>query len=152
MSEKYGIIVCTNCRFAKVVDLSNKSTKCNHCGKNLKIKKMKIHYKTNSQSEASWAVGRINAKMKGEEFNLKDKEKEKDSYSKALEESSHGDNKKERLEIMCRVLSEELDGFNRDDLSKLSERGDLGDVDDLIEQIRKLEEVYEPEHEVFKTV
>lgn len=152
MNEEYGIIVCTSCKFAKVVDLDKKSTKCNHCGKNLKIGKMKIHYKTKSQSEASWAVGRINAKVRGEDFDIEKEEKEKDAYSLALEESKHGSNKKERLEIMCRVLSDELGEIGRDDLNTLSEKGDLGDVDDLIENIRKLEDVYEPEHEVFRSV
>lgn len=152
MKGEYGIIVCINCKFAKVVDLNNKTTKCNHCGKNLKISKMKVHYKTNSQSEASWAVGRINAKVRGEEFDVEKKEKEKDVYSLAIEESKHGSNKKERLEIMCRVLTEELGKVDRENLNKISKRGDLGDVDDLIEDIRKLEDVYEPEHEVFKSV
>ncbi|MFP4052184.1 MAG: DUF5817 domain-containing protein [Thermoplasmata archaeon] len=152
MNKEYGIIVCTNCKFAKVVDLSNKSTKCNHCGKNLKISKMKIHYKTDSQSEASWAVGRINAKVRGKEFDVEEEKKEKDPYSLALEESKHGSNKKERLEIMCRVLTDEIGKIDREDLKKLSEKGDLGDVDDLIESIRKLEDVYEPEHGIFKSV
>ncbi len=152
MKEEYGIIVCTDCKFAKVVDLDKKSTKCNHCGKNLKISKMKIHYKTNSQSEATWAVGRINAKIRGEEFDIDESEEKKDAYSQALEESDHGSNKKERLEIMCRVLTDKIGKIDRDDLKTLSEKGDLGDVDDLIENIRKLEDVYEPENEVFKSV
>lgn len=152
MNKEYGIIVCTSCKFAKVADLDNKSTKCNHCGKNLKISKMKIHYKTGSQSEATWAVGRINAKVRGKEFDVEEEEKEKDPYSLALEESKHGDNKKERLEIMCRVITDEIGKIDREDLKRLSEKGGLEDVDDLIEKIRKLDDVYEPEHEIFKSV
>lgn len=152
MNKEYGIIVCTKCKFAKVVDLSNKSTKCNHCGKNLKISKMKIHYKTDSQSEASWAVGRINAKVRGKEFDVEEEEKDIGPYSLAIKESKHGSNKKERLEIMCRVLTDELGKIDREDLNKLSRKGELGDVDDMIDEIRKLEEIYEPEHEVFKSV
>lgn len=114
---------------------------------------MKIHYKTDSQSEATWAVGRINAKIRGENFDVgNEKEKDIDPYSLALKESKHGSNKKERLEIVCRVLTDKLGKIDRGDLNKLSRKGELGDVDDLIDEIRKLEEIYEPEHEVFKSV
>ena len=48
---KYGIIVCPKCKRSKAVNLSNKTTKCIRCGKVLTLDKIRILYKTNSESE-----------------------------------------------------------------------------------------------------
>ncbi len=150
-SERYGIIVCPECHNARVVDLSNKTVSCSHCGKRLKIKKMKLYYETDSQKEASWAVGRINAKMEDGELPEKE-EKEKDVYAKALESSSVGDNRRERLTALAKVLSRELGEFDEEDIKVIAERADLGSEEDIIEDLRKIDIVYEPRNRVFKTV
>lgn len=151
--KKYGIIVCQNCKYAKAVDLSNKTAKCSHCGKNLKIKKMKVYFESGSQKETSWAVGRLNAKLKKGELPEEEKETEKSPYMKAKEQASAGDNEKERIVIMARVLTREMGSFGIDDLEKICDIMGWGDVDDMIEKIRKLEdEIYEPKQNVFKAI
>ena len=62
---KYGVIVCPNCKTAKGVDLSYKTTKCINCNKKLILHKLKILYKTNSEEELRQALGLINAEMDG---------------------------------------------------------------------------------------
>ena len=60
---KFGVIVCPGCKQAKGVDLSVKTTKCIRCGKLLRLDKVKIFYKTNSQENLRKAIGLMNVKI-----------------------------------------------------------------------------------------
>jgi hypothetical protein len=62
---KYGVVVCSKCKTPKGVVLSSKTTRCNRCNKNLIIQKVKVLYKTNSESELRNAIGFINAEKDG---------------------------------------------------------------------------------------
>ncbi|MGM0510288.1 MAG: DUF5817 domain-containing protein [Thermoplasmatota archaeon] len=150
---KFGIVVCPNCQYAKAVDLSNNKTKCSHCGKNLKISKLKVYYESKSQKETSWAVGRLNAKIRGGELPEGEKEREKSPHKKAKEEASVGDNKKEKIVIIIKTLTRELGQVERHDIEKMCDLMGWSDVDSIIEKIRKLEdEIYEPKTGVFKAI
>ena len=67
---KYGIIVCPNCKHAKCVILSFKTTRCNRCNKVLKLEKMRILHKTDSEQKIRQSLGLVNAELDGkyEEF------------------------------------------------------------------------------------
>ncbi len=149
---KYAIIVCSECKTPKTVLLTNKTTKCHQCGERLPLEKMKIHYQTDSKEEASWAIGRLNAEMSGGELPEKEEDEEKGPYVKASEEAEIADDEKERLDIISRVLSEELGSFRIDDVKKVYELLGRKDVDDLDEKMKKSEEIYEPEEGIFRSV
>lgn len=72
---KYGVIACPQCRQAKGVDLSSRTTKCTRCGKTLQLKNLKIFYETESLQQLRQAVGLLNAKF--------DKKK-RDEFSKIV--------------------------------------------------------------------
>jgi len=76
---KYGIIVCSKCKNPKAVILTHKTTRCIRCGKVLKLDKLKIFYKTNSEREIRYYLGLINAELAGKK---KDFEKLHSSNSK----------------------------------------------------------------------
>ncbi len=151
MGKEYGVVVCTNCRNARTVDLSKKTTKCNYCGKRLKIEKLRIIHRTTSQEEAAEMIGEVNAKIRGGEL-LVMEEKEESIYSKAVKEGKNGNSERERLTIMARVLTEEMDSFDLDDIEKLQERSSFDSLDEMVEKFRKLDEVYEPERGRFKAI
>jgi hypothetical protein len=67
---KYGVIVCSKCKQAKGIDLSFKTTRCVRCNKFIKIDKVRILYKTNSEQELRSYLGLVNADLDGklEEF------------------------------------------------------------------------------------
>ena len=69
---KFGIIVCPNCKKAKGVSLSCKTTRCPRCGKILTLKKQKIVFETNSEEELRNVIGLVNAEIEGK---LKDFQK-----------------------------------------------------------------------------
>lgn len=62
---RYGVVVCPKCRNPKAVLLSFKTSKCTRCNKILIIEKLKIMYKTNSESEVRNVIGFINADNDG---------------------------------------------------------------------------------------
>ena len=62
---KFGIIVCPNCKKVKGVDLSCETTKCPQCSKVLRLKNLKIFYKTNSMEKLQQAIGLVNAELDG---------------------------------------------------------------------------------------
>ncbi|MFO8109312.1 MAG: hypothetical protein R6U17_02145 [Thermoplasmata archaeon] len=146
--ERYGIVVCTSCGFARAVDLRNKTTGCSHCKKRLDLSRMRIYYKTNSTSELSWAVGRMNAKLNKSEIPVQE-EKESDIYGRIVKRLKEGSNRKERLIIMASMLTSEFGSFGREEMMMLNERTDLGDIDEVMEHLRKLDEIYEPREEKF---
>ena len=62
---RYGVVVCPKCRNPKAVLLSFKTSKCIRCNKILYIDKLKIMYKSNSESEVRNFIGLINADKDG---------------------------------------------------------------------------------------
>jgi hypothetical protein len=62
---KYGIVICPICKTTKGISLSSKTTKCIKCGKLLKLDKIKILHKCNSERELRYFIGKQNAKING---------------------------------------------------------------------------------------
>jgi len=152
MNKTFGVIVCPECKAAKAVDLTNDTTQCHDCGKRLVLEKMRIHYKTISQEEARWAIGRLNAEMRGGELPEKeDVDENDDPCVKASKEAVIADSERERLEIICRVLGEEMEQFTSADVKEVYSH--LGkECEDMEKKLRRLEDVYEPKEGVFRSV
>jgi len=60
---KYGIIVCPNCKFAKITELSHQTTKCIKCNKTLSIHKLKIFCKGSSIISLRHELGLLNKNL-----------------------------------------------------------------------------------------
>lgn len=148
--EKFGVIVCTDCRNSKAVDLTHKTSRCHRCGKKLILKKMKVYYRTNSREEASWAIGRLNAEMSGGELPEKEEERVEDPYVRASKEAGIADDERERLGIICRVLDESMGHFTLEDVKKVYSLLGREDPDDMEKKLRDLKEIYEPREGVFR--
>jgi len=68
---RLGVLVCPQCKQAKGVDLSSKTTKCVGCGKTLTVQKLKIFYETDSQEQLRRAIGMLNAELDGKSVAFK---------------------------------------------------------------------------------
>jgi hypothetical protein len=68
---KYGIIVCPNCKKAKGIQLTNKTTRCGRCNKTINLEKVRILYETNVESDLRYKIGLINAELEGEHKEFK---------------------------------------------------------------------------------
>ncbi|MEF8874078.1 MAG: hypothetical protein V5A88_05340 [Candidatus Thermoplasmatota archaeon] len=149
---KFGVIVCPDCKAAKVVDLTDKTSGCHRCGKRLVLKKMRVYYRTDSRKEARWAIGRVNAEMSGGEMPEEEEEKESDDpHVKASRKAEVAENERERLSIISRVLCEEMGSFGIEDINKVYDL--LGrEIEDLETKLKRMEEIYEKEEGVFRSV
>jgi PHP family Zn ribbon phosphoesterase len=65
VSMKFGIVVCSKCKKAKVVDLSCKTTRCPRCGKILMLDNRVVLYKTDSLEKLRKILGVVNAQLDG---------------------------------------------------------------------------------------
>ncbi len=150
---KYGVIICPDCKKSKVIDFRNKTTVCSQCGKKLILKKMKIQYRTNSREEASWVIGQLNAQMEGEELpKKKQDEKLKDPFAKAAKKSEIASDEKERLELVCTALDDNMDGFKIEDIEKVYRLMGKKTPKNLKNKLKHLENIYEPEKGVYRAV
>ncbi len=149
---KYGVIVCPDCETARVVDLNDKTSRCYRCGKRLILKKMKIYYRTSSSKEARWAVGRLNAEISGGDLPcMRERDESDDPHIKAAKKATIAENERERLEIICRVLGEEIGSFRSEDVKSVLHH--MGrEIEDLETKLKRLEDIYEREEGVFRSV
>jgi len=67
----YGIIICSKCKKAKIIDISKKTTKCPKCNKLLYIQNQKIFSKSNDQEKLRDVIGVINAEINGSKKEFK---------------------------------------------------------------------------------
>jgi len=67
---RLGVVICSQCKQVKGVNLSSKTTKCAGCGKTFTLEKLKIYYETDSQEKLRKAIGLLNAELdeKGDTF------------------------------------------------------------------------------------
>ena len=61
MKFKYAVIVCPNCKKAKIIETDKKTTTCTHCNKKHKIQNLILQFETNHQQEARKVIGLLNA-------------------------------------------------------------------------------------------
>jgi DNA-directed RNA polymerase subunit RPC12/RpoP len=59
----YGIIVCSKCKRAFGINLSQKTAKCPQCGKKNNISQRKIFYRTLDLKELQLAISKIQEKI-----------------------------------------------------------------------------------------
>lgn len=67
MKDKYGVVVCPNCEFVRVVELKHKTSKCGRCGKQSKMKKLKKFATSDSMEKMRLVASELRAKQRGEE-------------------------------------------------------------------------------------
>ncbi len=152
MNERYGVVVCPDCLTAKAVDLGDRTSKCHKCGKKLKLEKMKMYYRTDSQEEARWAIGRLNAEIREGELPEEEEEESDDPHVKASKKADIADDERERLMVICRALDEDMDQFTTEDIEEVYSLLDRETPKDVEKKLKSLKEIYEPREGVFRVV
>jgi hypothetical protein len=61
--KRYGAIVCSKCKRAWGIDLSQKTTKCPQCAKLYNVAQRKIFYRTSNFRELQLAIAKIQEKL-----------------------------------------------------------------------------------------
>jgi hypothetical protein len=162
--KKYGVVICPKCHYPRGVELRNAKSKCYHCRYNFKISELKKFFTTNSETELTEAVGRMNAKMQGglEEY-LRDLEEyehvavdyeQLEPHKRIAAKLKYVTDPPERLERLAQELSSELSEFEQADILKvLDEIGIRGKrAENLIKSLVENNLIYEPKPGKYKIV
>lgn len=66
-SLRYSVVICPKCRVhAQILEgVSTKSTRCQHCGARLSLRKLRVFYSSDRLSEAVAARTRLQAELSG---------------------------------------------------------------------------------------
>ncbi|MFQ5883464.1 MAG: DUF5817 domain-containing protein [Thermoplasmata archaeon] len=153
----YGVVVCSRCRRARGVDLRNKTARC-QCGKEIQLKEAKKFFESNSQREIAAAVGRLNAELSGgteewEEIAGKSDEVETDDpYSEIVASASSVTDRKEKLTIAVRGLTDALGGFTMEDLENVLQSLGMKNAEEHLQLLLEDNIIYEPRKNVFRAV
>ncbi len=162
--EKFGVITCPRCGWAKGVRLDTKSSKCGSCGYNIELKRTKILFKTNHQKELSEAVGQVNAQLKqGLEVYLDDLASLEDNKEKKHEHGSKHDildyiassankvkGQEHRILYMLRMMKDTSEEIEEDDLKYLLAELGVKDIEKAVETLISKSLIYQPRAGVFR--
>lgn len=125
----FGAVVCPRCRKGFAVDLEHRSSSCPHCGRQVQVRRMKVHFNSSSASLTAQAVGELN--RKGRELKAFDGEIEQKKKRTVLSPA--------QIEILVREMEE----FDLADLEgKLTGRMTMS-TEDLLRRMLSLGLVYE---------
>jgi len=61
----YVVIVCSRCRLARGAPEHARTASCPGCGRKLRVPQLRKYHRTDSLTELSEAIGRLNASLKG---------------------------------------------------------------------------------------
>lgn len=162
--EKFGVIICPRCRWAKGVRLDTKSSKCTSCGYSIELKGEKTLLKTNHQKELSEAVGQVNAQLKqGLEVYLDDlaslehkKENKPEHGSKhdildyIVSSANKVKNQEQRILCMLKMMKDNSEEFEEEDLKYLLAELGVKNIEKTIETLISKNLIYQPKAGIFR--
>jgi DNA replicative helicase MCM subunit Mcm2 (Cdc46/Mcm family) len=144
----FGVIVCPGCNRARGVDISTAATVCPSCGKKIDVRKAKVYFKTDSESELAEAVRRMSERLAVDVESSPPvrKKKKKLSFHEELgAQAKRVKGSEERLRFVTKSLTNELGKFGADDLALVVKNLGETDVEDLIEKMLSSGIIFEPE-------
>jgi len=140
---KYGVIVCPKCGMARGVETSKKTTTC-QCGREIKLSRVKFHFKTDSPSELARAVGRANAALRGgKQLPRMRKRVAKGPYSETAERARLAKDPLSRMKTIAVSLTELKSEFDIDDLRRVAALLAKESAEEMLAKMIELNIVYE---------
>jgi transcription elongation factor Elf1 len=166
IGDKFGIVICSRCNWAKGVSLNSKTTSCTNCGKRIQITSSKILHVVNTQKELAQAVGQVNAQLKkGLDIYLKDLQ-EFENKNQLIEKSTSNDttlddklqraksigNKEGRIVYIIRTLKENSRELEEKELKRALQGIGIKDVEKQIDSLIAMNMIYQPKKGLYKFV
>ncbi len=118
----YGIVICSMCGRARVIDLSSKSSSCPYCGNTEKTDKMVVVYRHRDQDNVRQALGQAAGfeKPDPKEEKAKKRRIEKaDPYSTMIYKYEHATDLDEKMEILAKGLTKSKGTFTIEDVQEI---------------------------------
>ncbi len=149
---KYGVIICPRCGMAKGVETRRKTTTC-QCGREIKLRRMKLRFQTDSPMELAQSVARANAAIRGgEQLPPEKKPRKREPYSVIAERSQHPKDPVERMQVIARALSDLKGEFTEEDLGKVLQSLGKGSPKDMVRKLQELNLIYEASEGKYRSV
>jgi hypothetical protein len=162
--KKYGVVVCSKCHYPRGVKLPVKKSKCYHCGASLNVAKLEKFFETDSESELTEAVGKLNAKLRGglEEYleflqeygNVTINYEKLEPHKRIAFKLRNVKEPEERMEQLAVELSKELGEFEEIDIIMVLKELGFG-KNQILNFLKSLIEnnfIYEPKPGKYKIV
>ena len=132
----YGVVVCSRCKKARAVNLSQKTSTC-ECGSRIPIQRSKAYFESGSQREVAEAVRQMNARLSGAPVRI--------------EGDVRAPERKEDLEsALSSFFGDEV--ITRRQLEAFLTRFGVGDSDEVIDRLLSTGAMFEPEKGHFRLV
>lgn len=132
----YGVVVCSRCKKARAVNLSQKTSTC-ECGSRVPIQQSKAYFESDSQREVAEAVRQMNARLSG--------------APQGIEGDVRAPERKEDLEsALSNFFGDEV--ITRRRLRAFLTRFGVGDSDEVIDRLLSTGAMFEPEKDHFRLV
>lgn len=139
---KYGVIICPRCGKARGVETSRKTVTC-HCGRQIKLQRLKPRFLTDSPLDLAKTVQKVNASLKGAGPMPKEMRKGRSGAVVVDRERLKGArDPRERARIVLEELSKKKPEFTSDDLVKISPQLG-GKSKDVVERLLESGVIYE---------
>ena len=149
---KYGVVVCPRCGMAKGVETKKKTTTC-HCGREIKLRRMKLRFQTDSPMELAETVGKANAAIRGGgEMPPEKRPRKKEPYSVIAERSQNAKDPADRMQLIAQGLTSLKGEFTEEDLGKVLQAIGKGSAKDMIAKLQQMSLIYETGDGKFKAV
>jgi len=139
---KYGVIICPKCGKARGVETSRKTVTC-HCGRQIKLQRLKPQFLTDSPHELAETVQKVNASLKGAGPMPKERRKTRSStVAVDKEKLKTARDPLERARVVLEGLAKKKPEFGADDLARISAQIG-GKPKDLVERLLEGGVIYE---------
>ncbi|HUT27069.1 MAG TPA: hypothetical protein VMW85_03340 [Methanomassiliicoccales archaeon] len=125
----FGAVICPRCRKGFAVDLEHRSSSCPHCGRQIQVRRMKVHFSSSSASLTAQAVGELN--RKGRELKSFDGEIEQKTKRTVFSP------------VQIEILIRELEEFDLAELEEKLAGRMVMSPDELLRRMLSLGLVYE---------
>ena len=111
----FAIISCSECRKKRIVDLSDKYSKCPYCGTKVRNDDMAVIYQSNDQSEVRAAFDAVTGFTKPE----KEEKDDKDPLSTLAFKVEHTSDINRKMELIATELTRIKGTFTLEDVEEL---------------------------------
>lgn len=153
----YGVVVCPNCRKAKGVALSQKTTTC-ACGFEILVVPAKVRTRVATARELAPLVGRTNARLAGgtqayeRDAASPRRRRSRDVYARVAAAATGAGDRAHRVRAAAMELTKELEVFSTEDWRRTLEGLGIPDPDERLEELLRDSTVFEPRAGFFRAV
>ena len=150
---KYGVVVCPRCGMAKGVETRKKTTTC-QCGREIVLRRMKLHFLTDSPSELAARVADANAALRGGGKLPPERRrpKQKTPQAELVESSKSVKDPLERMHLVAERLTRAKGSFDVRDLARVSDALGKGTAEEVLRRLLEHNLIYEVEDGRYRAV